>query len=490
MKPHKRSSFSSQRLRSMAARRWALIACLASCVPPVWGQPQVAPSAPTARVRSPGELSRAQRELESAYVRQPSPQLLLELAAIAAAQRELPAAADLYRRALVELPQASTQAIQDLITEQESRGAEVSVVGPEGALLRVDGRLVGILDRALPLLLGPGPRVLELQHPKGTRRHSTTITPGVPISIRFSLNDAVGPAQSETPQVLVIFGKNLMPSPEHSFLRPAVMAGIRSSGQATAVAVERVRSSLTSPEEGCLADSACQYELAQRLGALYILRIPAPSAGPVEIELLDVAVRAVSVSGEATIPADAAAAAVLRTKVEGWIQSALSRPVGEVNLTLKPADAVVQLDGHTLKSGTDAKRPLRLTLFAGRHVLAAHRWEYLPTSQEVEVSPGQSLEVVLTLAIDPVAVKRRQLGVGKWTLLGAGLAAVVAGGVLLGIHDTPVIDDVEGQPKTSYILSQPHGIVTLCFGGLLLGGAGALWGLERRQTAALATRER
>lgn len=446
------------------------------------GQPHPAPAAAQAqgRLRSASELSRAQREGEASYLRQPAPHVLLELGAIAAAQRELPAAADLYRRALSELPQATTPELQALIAEQERRGTEVSVVGPEGGALRVDGRLVGVLDRALPLLLGPGRRVLEMKHPQGGARLEMNITGGVPISVRFTLNQAVGPSQTETPQVLAVYGKSLMPPPEQLLLHSAVTAGVRGSGQAIAVAVERARVGMQAPEELCLADSGCLYELAQRLGALYILRISPAAAGMLAFELLDVAVRAVSVTGQAAMPADAASAASLRTQLDGWIQQALSRQVGEVNLTVHPADAVVRIDGQAAARHDAAQQPLRLSLFSGRHVVAVSRMEYTPLSREIDVAPGQPSDVDLTMTLEPTAVKRRRLAAGKWAMLAAGVAALAVGGALIGVHGTALTSDSTDQPKTQYLASQPHGIAAVCFGGLLLGGAGVLWGLERR----------
>jgi len=66
--------------------------------------------------------------------------------------------------------------------------------------------------------------------------------------------------------------------------------------------------------------------------------------------------------------------------------------VGTVEITITPADADVQIDRRPA-----TQRPLRVTLVAGFHTLAASRRGHTSVGQQFEVRPGESSTIALTL---------------------------------------------------------------------------------------------
>lgn len=109
----------------------------------------------------------AQRLAEEAYRHYPSPKILYLMAQCARAQGAQVEAADLARRYLAspEVEPERARECQQLLSRLREPGltGEIQVDGPPGALLSVDGRLVGALPLARPLLCRAGTRALRLE---------------------------------------------------------------------------------------------------------------------------------------------------------------------------------------------------------------------------------------------------------------------------------------------------------------------------------------
>lgn len=85
----------------------------------------------------------------------------------------------------------------------------------------------------------------------------------------------------------------------------------------------------------------------------------------------------------------------------------------------------------------------------------------------------------------PPLDRRARLRVAAWATGAAGLASVVAGGALLGVDGRPTCGDAPQQCK-HLLDTRAGGAVALTGGLLLLGGAAALWIIERRKGPARA----
>lgn len=80
----------------------------------------------------------------------------------------------------------------------------------------------------------------------------------------------------------------------------------------------------------------------------------------------------------------------------------------------------------------------------------------------------------------PEGTQLQRLRLAKWLSLGTGLAAVVAGGVLLGVDGRQDCGTAPVQCPT-VLDTRVAGATVLTGGLLLLGSAAVLWALERRQ---------
>lgn len=107
-------------------------------------------------------LVEAQRLLTDAYIKWPSPNILYHLGVVASREGRLLDAHDLLRRYESDpasAPDAEMKAeMQRLLSKQRPPSGKVLVLGDDGAIVRVDGRVVGSLPLVQPLLISPGDR--------------------------------------------------------------------------------------------------------------------------------------------------------------------------------------------------------------------------------------------------------------------------------------------------------------------------------------------
>jgi hypothetical protein len=161
--------------------------------------------------------------------------------------------------------------------------------------------------------------------------------------------------------------------------------------------------------------------------------------------------------------------------------------------------AVLEIDGKAA-----GKTPLSVELDPGTHRVRAILDGFMPHTIEFKSVEGvnQELEFSMIPAPRPPPDTTQQLPpdrtrppkgrgmvIAGAVLVGAGVAAVAAGGVLLAVHGQPYRRnceaDADGNCRFLYG-TETGGIVSLALGGAaLLGGAGLIVGgkvLERRST--------
>ncbi len=108
----------------------------------------------------------------------------------------------------------------------------------------------------------------------------------------------------------------------------------------------------------------------------------------------------------------------------------LAKPaVGELEIVGTPEDARVRIDGRRR-----GRLPYRAQLSVGRHELIVSAAGHFPEVVPVDALAGVAQRLEVELAPKPIASWRRPTG---WALLGSGLASVVTGSILLGVHGSP-----------------------------------------------------
>lgn len=419
-----------------------------------------------------GSLELATRELEQACAQDAERECMRLLGDIALRQGRGIAAADLYRRYLAKsAPTSPSTELLQRVSSAEQNAAEVAVDGLEGALLRVDGRLVGKLPLATPLLLSEGKHELLLQHRDRQQVYRLKASVGAPLRVLFP-RSATDVVVQDPATVVLVLNRDL--SADGNALAQCMRLALRRGGQWYAVSEERTTRELERAPKGCLADLGCRRDLARRLHARYVVEAnrAAPTA-PVTVEVLDVEVG--QLAGQSTADCKDCEScnrgdAPLTQAVDASMGQALSQPHGQLRISSRPNRAEIYLDGKALNLQT----PQSLTVFAGQHQLKLSAPEHLQQLASVSVDAGGIQLLELTLPVNPAAVQRRRLALGKWVMLSASVLALGGGIAAIVVNRT-----YREDPDTPKLLSWPYGVASLTLGGLLMAGTSVLWWNER-----------
>lgn len=418
---------------------------------------------------SQGNLERATQELEQAYVQESDREALRLLGDISSRQRAETAAADLYRRYIAEsMPLSPSPELLQKVAAAEQSAAEIAVDGPEGAVLRVDGRLAGRLPLAAPLLLTEGTHELLVQDRDRRQLHRAKASAEVPLRIIFPRRTTELVVQEPATVVLVLYEEQ---AAEGAGLAQGVRRALRRSGQLHAISEERTARALGRAPKGCLADPACRREFARRLQARYIIEANRAVPGAqLTVEVFDVEVG--QIGGRSTVDCKGCAGGSepFERAVEAAVGQALSQPHGALRVTSQPRGAAIYLDGNPLNLRT----PQSFPVFAGQHQLMLRADYHLSKVVSVSVDAGATQALDLSLPVNTAAVQKRRLAIGKWVVLGAGALAVIGGVSAMAVNRTSRED-----PETPKLLSWPYGAASLALGGALLASAVGLWAGER-----------
>jgi hypothetical protein len=116
---------------------------------------------------SAGNLPTAEARLSEAYRLWPRPEVLYQLGRLALLSGRTLQAQDLFRRYLADptrpTDEAATQFAEKQLTQPSKDAGSVSVLSEPGALVSVDGRVIGSLPLPLPLSLSPGSHTVALE---------------------------------------------------------------------------------------------------------------------------------------------------------------------------------------------------------------------------------------------------------------------------------------------------------------------------------------
>lgn len=324
----------------------------------------------------------AYKALSDSYRVHPSLETLYQLGVLASAQGRRVDAYDIMRRFAADRGHGSTAQgtiayphqveVQRMLASTPEDSGELKVVGPTGAFVFVDGRIVGVCPLSLPIFLKSGEHVIAAEY--GGRMPDATIDirAGRTGELRFDPSGrAPKVSQRSEPSVLIALATPGIPDEQKPLLRSTLTEFATRSGL-TAMSADAAL--LNHPDlSSCLGQLACKLRLASRGSQEHILsaRVTlqgAPASGQwrVSVAWINVAVGQVAAQVDlgCTICAQEQAAVLLEESAKRVIGIGLNRASGRLLVKSTPVGAEVVEGEQTL-----GRTPLELTLYTGVHQL-------------------------------------------------------------------------------------------------------------------------
>ncbi|MFO0579981.1 MAG: PEGA domain-containing protein [Polyangia bacterium] len=433
----------------------------------------------------------AERALTASYVKAAAPQPLYLLALAAAQQGRVLEAQDLLHRfeadAAAEPDAATAAELRRLLDQPTPPHGKVQVLGEPGAIVRVDGRLVGALPLLTPALVLPDrAHTLTLE----VRGESIPATVSVPAGrfVEARINAASRAALITLLPAYIALTRVRSPSSAPAQLGElvarlgrAVEQGLQAEKRSL---LGRELSLLRAPElAACLERPDCQQQLAEKNDAEGVFQIdigPSLTAAGryrVQVKLLDTSTGDLADESESDSSEDELAPVLQRAVVQAASRAA-QRPRGVLAVLTEPPGAEVFVDEKPL-----GRTPLERGVWAGTHALVLRKPGHEDVLRPLELTDGQSVTVRESLPPrepEPSRVRielvpappPRPRPVWRLVVGGIGLGAgVVLGGI--GVSGLATHSQcVDAACRTYYDTRVPGGVLTGL--GLLLLGAGSL----------------
>lgn len=350
------------------------------------------------------DYATAYSEMTAAYRLAPSALALLALGQLAQREGRLLQAQDLMRRYLTEAGVEAPPDVAAVLAQPSPPFAEVKVLGPRGAMVSVDERLVGSLPLTRSLLLGEGRHAiaLELQPRRralvGQRiEGAVSVRPGRRMEVRFDERSDVM-FVSMRPAVLTLMQLGGLSAKADEELRRAVSEELRRA-RLDPVALED-KGALAAELARCQADPVCQARRAEKEQTEYALRLQVQGgdAWRFSAQLLDVAIREVAQESSgacAGCDADRALGEIVAL-LRRTVREGIERPRGDLEITSVPAGAQVRIDGRTM-----GQTPLARPGFAGSHQIELVLEGFLPARATLAIPTNEIAKQSFTLERDP-----------------------------------------------------------------------------------------
>ena len=436
-----------------------------------------------------GRFAAAEQAFFRVYASEQRPELLFYLGRLASAKGNGLLARDLMRRYLQDPerePNASQQELAQLLLDEPAPAGEwlgeVTITGPRGAWVRIDGQPMGVLPLLSAMQIPAGLHTVAMD--SGSRRLSgeAWVTAGFATEARFNL-DARTVFSSAPPPLLVLFsnGKGAAEASLANPLFAALQQAAKSAGLLLLTRADALRSA--ADLGSCLDALSCQQDLAIANEALGVLRIHIEPQSPVDstglgtwalhAQFVDVVagqilstVREICQSCRAPQLHELAAQAGLRSYHEAW-----SRSRGRLTVTLHPETARVRINGHRYPRAAVVVAPL-----AGAVYVEASAPGHGTVKRNVVVRENQATILELTLnleneamATNPPAEPGEHASPRSRALFWGGIAALGAGVILggFGLSGLAVHGQCGAGSSTEPLCPQIYD--TQSKGGALLG---------------------
>jgi hypothetical protein len=395
------------------------------------------------------DFAAAERAYTELYRRTLQPEGLYRLGLVAQAAGRRLEAQDLMRRFVSDPRFDPTESAAEaaearrILALPPLPSGKLSVIGERGTLVFIDGRLVGALPLARPLLCAPGKRKLTLEDGSRHQEEELDLAVGRSVEITYDRGSAAL-LSAELSAVLVLEQyAGLAPATTAALAQVAedVLQNDRLSPFPLQLALERTERALPS---SCLESADCLIKLARQSDLDYVLKLsltqpPAGGPGQLRLLLLDAEVGEPAAHSEAECPAADGdrVTSVLRSELAHLLAAARARPRGELKVTSQPAGAEVRLGRRLL-----GKTPLEQLTWAGPLEVEVALPGYESQRLPVTLPAGQAAALAVTLQLDAAepapapllapesADRYARLPRPRWRLAVGG--AALAGGVLLG----------------------------------------------------------
>lgn len=464
-----------------------------------------------------GELAAAGHSLAEAYRLLPDADGLYLLCSLARLEGRMTAAKDLARRYLVESDPSHKASAGGLLqaSHDQSRAearrilelpdgpsGDVALLGPPGAWVVLDDRLVGRLPLARPLWVSAGAHrvAVDGRPERSVVRADIDVASGRQLELRVRA-DADSMLVTRVPALVVLLGR----SPLAAAAEPRLLAAIAAAAQREHLFVQNAPSAAEPGVRlvGCKESTDCLAALAEQAEAAYVLdaRVSGPppplDAGDWQLDLRLLA----AVTGElaptrslrCAACSAARAAELLQTELADALALAAARPRGELVVHSEPAGAALYSAGQRL--GTT---PYRRAAWTGDKQLELRRDGYSIWTGRVAIEEDRSTTLSIKLqpaaapaapaigaaaaaqppATSPVvmlsAAERRPEARPRWRLITGGLS-LAAGSLLVGFGASALATDGLCSPDTPPTVSECRSkYSTAAAGGALLGSGAAL----------------
>jgi hypothetical protein len=418
-------------------------------------------------------LEDARRALYESYERHPESQTLYFLGQLAAASGRPIEAQDLLRRFLREMGDdvdaKQREAVNRILSQPISPYGELDINGDRGAIVRVDGRILGVLPLSQPLLLAGGNHTVHLD--QGSRRLEgpVEIQVGRTAQLRFDLQTDVA-VVTLPPTVLLLQDYRVLLPGNQNILSFAVEQAIRAEQLAV---LSSQAALLRAPELApCLHTLPCQAQLMQRSEVdfsllLFVQPTPDGSAYVLHGEILDAA------TGDAALKLDqpldfnqlGQATAMASSLVTRLLKEGRTRPHGTLEVNSTPPGAEV-----VLPRGPVGVTPYQHAVFAGPTDVTVQKLGYQPAYVSVNVEPGsKGAANVVLLPVEKKGLAR----LPRWRLI-TGIVAVSVGGLAFSIG---LLTASSQGGASSGIAGASSGVSGGSIAALAIGGAIAAGGV-------------
>lgn len=347
------------------------------------------------------DLVTAGQKLSEAYLEAPSLDVLYALGQLALAEGKTLQAQDLMRRFLADPlleatpDSAEYREAERVLTLPQPPSARLDIQGARGTVIKLDGRPIGVLPLAGPILAAPGEHKVEILAGEQTLNEKVLLRAGRFSELRYNLSTRAC-IINVLPGALILLEAAGLAAAEQRRLREALE---------NAAQKERYSplSASADDKHGCQAQNDCLLNQARKLAAEYIVTARAETKEAdwrLTLELFDVEVGASAAVRQSSCAGCSAeqVAAKLSALFAPLLKQAVDRPRGRARLVSDPSGAEVTIDGQPV-----GVTPYEGPLFIGPHKLRYTRKRFHSESAELVVKDSQTAEshVVLRDLPDP-----------------------------------------------------------------------------------------
>lgn len=435
------------------------------------------------------DLAAAGQKLSEAYLEAPSLEVLYALAQLALAEGKTLQAQDLMRRFLADPLLESTpdsaeyREAERVLALPPPPGARLDIQGTRGTIIKLDGRPVGVLPLAGPIVAAPGEHRVEILAGDRTLNEKVLLRADRFSELRYNLSTRAC-IINVLPGALILVEAAGLAAAEQRRLREALESAVQKERYSPLGA-------LAEDQRSCQAQDSCLLKEARKLATEYIVTARAESQGKdwkLTLELFDVEVGASAAAKQSSCAGCSGeqVAEKLAALFSPLLKQAVERPRGRAHLVSDPSGAEVTIDGQPA-----GVTPYEGPLFAGPHKLRYTRKRFHSENAEVLVKENQTAEshVILRDLPDPppplpCPAAPRCPACPKpgpvaprlplWRLL-AGIAGISAGVAMVGFG-TPAIaldgfcadaSPVPGRQCLNQFATQPLGAALTGVGAAL-----------------------